>query len=119
MLECVPGIGLATATAILTVSYPDEFTIIDRRVLEELDLFPSRLAKRKSRKCNTDDWNADDYIAEYLPRVKECRKRWGRTLRECDRALWGLSVSGRMEQIIKQSSLWSPGSRFARPGMTS
>src|SRR5574337_795194 len=32
-LDKIPGIGVATATAILTVCYPDTFTIIDERVL--------------------------------------------------------------------------------------
>jgi thermostable 8-oxoguanine DNA glycosylase len=102
MLERIPGIGLATATAILTVCYPDEFTIIDQRVLEELDLFPPKLAKHKPTKnFNTYDWTAEDYLLEYLPKVRECSERWGRTLRDTDRALWGLSVSRRIEQIIR------------------
>lgn len=64
-LEGIPGIGLATATAILTVCYPDIFTIIDRRVLEELDLSP----------IDTYGWSAEDYIEKYLPMVRGCRDR--------------------------------------------
>lgn len=40
-LDKIPGIGLATATAILTVCYPNKFTITDQRVLEMLDLKPT------------------------------------------------------------------------------
>ena len=32
-LDTISGIGLAMATAILTLCYPDEFTVIDTRVL--------------------------------------------------------------------------------------
>ena len=60
-LEEVPGIVLATATAILTFCYPDTFTIIDERVLESLDLLPGghekrregRRKKRERKKANT------------------------------------------------------------------
>ncbi len=92
-LDQIPGIGLATATAILTVCYPDKFTIIDQRVLGVLGRSPA----------NTDGWTAKKYIEEYLPAVMECRGRWGCTLRDADRALWGLSVNERIEDIIKIS----------------
>jgi hypothetical protein len=112
-LDEVPGIGLATATAILTVCYPDTFTIIDERVLESLDLFPSEYKKKKRRKkkkeekekskYSTEDWTAKSYVDEYLPKVKERKDEWKRTLRETDQALWGLSVNRRIEKVIKKS----------------
>jgi hypothetical protein len=112
-LDEVPGIGLATATAILTVCYPDTFTIIDERVLESLDLLPSGHEKKKRRKrkkgkkekskYNTEDWTAKTYVDEYLPKVKECKGEWKRTLRETDQALWGFSVNRRIEKVIKKS----------------
>lgn len=92
-LASVPGIRLATATAILTVCYPTDFTIIDQRVLAQLELNPA----------TTDGWSAQEYVRRYLPRVEECAKTWGCTLRDADRALWGLSVSKRIEQIIHSS----------------
>jgi hypothetical protein len=100
MLMKIRGIGLATATAILTVCYPDDFTIIDQRVLEELDLFPTRLADPKSTNYNTDVWTPEDYIDEYLPKVRKYSELWRRTLRETDQALWGLSVSRQIDEII-------------------
>lgn len=103
-LEDIPGIGLATATAVLTVCYPNKFTIIDQRVLETLELFPSRLAARNLRNYSTYDWTIEDYINEYLPRVREISNQWGRSLRETDRALWGISVSRRINQIITKSN---------------
>ena len=59
-LEMIPGIGLATATAILTVCYPEEYTIIDWRVLEVLDLFPSRLPEDRLIEPNAADWTASE-----------------------------------------------------------
>src|SRR5579885_2650516 len=55
-LTTVPEIGLAVATAILSVCYPDTFTIIDQRVLESLDLFPLSLPLDKHKEHTTDDW---------------------------------------------------------------
>ena len=86
----IRGIKLAMATAILTVCYPDEFTVIDRRVLEVLGLSPA----------NSADWKVEKYFDEYLPRVKECSGSWGCTLRDADRALWGLSVRNNMKKNI-------------------
>lgn len=103
-LNSIPGIGLASATAILTVCYPDLFTIIDQRVLENLNLFPSKLATNKRVRYNADDWTASDYIDEYLPAIKRQSERWGCTLRDADRALWGLSVSRRIEEVITSSA---------------
>jgi hypothetical protein len=104
-LDKIPGIGLATATAMLTVCYPDSFTIIDERVLGSLDLYPSgyEKKKKKKKKYSTDDWTAKSYVDEYLPRVRERKAQWSRTLRETDQALWGLSVNQRIEKVIKKS----------------
>jgi len=114
-LDEIPGIGLATATAILTVCYPDTFTIIDERVLESLDLLPrgyEKKRKRKSKKAkkkkedskyNTEDWTAKEYVEDYLPKVNERKEKWKRSLRETDQVLWGLSVNRRIEKVIKKS----------------
>jgi hypothetical protein len=98
-LEKIPGIGLATATAILTVCYPDKFTIIDWRVLEILELIPSRMQKSK-QEYSANDWSPNDYISEYLPAVKKLTHLWNCTLRDADRALWGFSVKSRIEEVI-------------------
>lgn len=89
-LASLPGIRLATATAILTVCYPNDFTIIDRRVLEQLRLCPA----------TTDRWTVEEYFERFLPAVRECAMGWNCTLRNADRALWGLSVSKQMADII-------------------
>jgi len=104
-LMTVPGIGLAVATSILTVCYPAKFTIIDQRVLEELNLFPSKLSaiKQENGIYSADDWTADDYLNEYLPKIKEYSKALACDLRTIDRVLWGLSVNRRIEKLIENS----------------
>ena len=102
-LEKIPGVGLATATALLTVCYPEVFTIIDERVLEMLDLFPSGLHAAKRTRHSTEDWTARQYWDEYVPEVKKQSEAWKGTLRDADRALWGLSVRGRVDEIIDKS----------------
>jgi len=104
-LDKIPGIGVATATAILTVCFPDTFTIIDERVLESLELFPRWYEKKKKQKekYSTADWTAKGYVQEYLPRVREYKDRWNKALREVDQVLWGLSVNRRVEKVIKKS----------------
>jgi hypothetical protein len=97
-LKEIPGIGLAVATAILTVCYPENFSIIDERVLEVLDLVPST-AKNKS-KYTTEDWTAEEYFDKFLLKVRERSMEWGSTLRDTDRALWGLSVNQDVEETI-------------------
>jgi len=97
----IPGIGLATATAILTICYPERFTIIDRRVLEMLDLIsPENVGHWKDDWSG--DWTAERYFNEYLPKVKDHAAEWGCSLREADQALWGLSVCEQIERFINQ-----------------
>jgi len=96
ILVGVPGIKLATATAILTLCYPDKFTIIDVRVLLLLDY--------KGDDVKTEKWSTNEYFDEFLPQVKAKQKQWGCSLRDADRALWGLSVKKRFDALIDQAS---------------
>jgi hypothetical protein len=102
-LASVPEIGLAVASAILTLCYPETFTIIDQRVLEILNLFPPTLPANKRILYNTDDWTASDYFSDFLPIVREQSRDLRCTLRIADQALWGLSVSRRIERVIDMS----------------
>ncbi|HXB61791.1 MAG TPA: hypothetical protein VNU94_02920 [Acidobacteriaceae bacterium] len=86
----IHGIKLAVATTILTICYPEKFTIIDFRVLEVLNLFPA----------TTDGWTAQKYVDEFLPVVIKQSEKWNCSLRNADKALWGLSVKRRFEEIL-------------------
>ena len=71
------GFLLPMATAILTVLYPDQFSIYDIRVKSQLGI--------------KDIYTAEKYFAEFLPQVKKFAKNNNLDLRDADRYLWGKS----------------------------
>ncbi len=103
----IRGIRLATASAILTILYPMEFTVYDIRVRKQL----VKLSKNRkpplweevevwNKKEKKKEWvplditsNADagvkKYLEDYLPAVRKVAEENGKLeLRDCDRALW-------------------------------
>ena len=58
---------------------------------------------RTKKGYSADYWTAEDYVNEYLPEVKKRSRLWNCKLRVADQALWGLSVSRRVEKIIAKS----------------
>ena len=103
-LDEVPEIGLPVASAILTVCHPYKFTLLDIRLLGILALYPSRLEKNKPSKPADDQWTAEDYWNEFVPMVRQRSKQWCCTLRNADRALWGLSVANEIDDTIRVSA---------------
>ena len=98
-LTTVEEIGLAVATVLLTVRYPDRYTIIDWRVLEALRLQPA----------TTDEWTSTTYISEFLPAVEDFRKQHSHlSLRQADQALWGMSLNKRIVRMAEEASLIPP-----------
>lgn len=72
---------LPMASAILTVLYPDKFTVYDYRVCEEICQFKGIVNKIKPLQ-----------IKSYLDFVTEIKKQsLNRTMRDTDRYLWGKS----------------------------
>jgi len=80
--------SLPMATAILTVLYPNNFTVYDVRVRGQLNIedFSGRRDEIKR------------YFSEFLPKVKKCQ---GKNLRDKDRILWGKSFYKDLKQLIK------------------
>lgn len=70
---------LPMASAILTVLYPEDFTIYDYRVRNQLEI--KDFGDRKNQ--------IERYFSEFLPKVQEQGK--GKNLREKDKYLWGKS----------------------------
>lgn len=70
---------LPMASAILTVLYPDDFTIYDVRVCASLNI-------KDFSGCKS---QIDQYFNYFLPKIKNVRN--GKTLRENDKFLWGQS----------------------------
>jgi len=68
------GVGIPVASAILTLINPDRYTIIDYRALESLGVT---------------DWpDSVEYYLGYLAACRELARRYHKSLRTLDRALW-------------------------------
>lgn len=81
LLLATRGIGLAMASAILTVCYPQEFTVLDYRAWESLkSLEIPDLPKRVPG-------TASEYV-QYCWACKAFAQHMGVSLRDLDRVLW-------------------------------
>src|SRR5262245_38348898 len=89
------GFELPTASAILTVLYPEEFSVYDYRVCYSLGDFHKLTNKSRYESV----W--DGYVS-YLAAVKR-RTPDGLTLRDKDRWLWGESFCRDLEQDLQHS----------------
>ena len=81
-------IALPMATAILTVLYPDRFTVYDVRVRGQLNM--KDFASRKNQ--------TELYFKEYLPKVAAVPEV--KTLRDKDRYLWGKSAYEDLQKFL-------------------
>jgi hypothetical protein len=87
------GFRLPMASAILTVLYPEEFTIYDVRVCEVLKNFQDVQNKRPFDKL----WNSyEEYIKSVKAAVGE-----NLSLRDKDRWLWGNSFASQLKKDIE------------------
>jgi len=80
---------LPMATAILTVLYPDRFSVYDVRVREQLGI--KDFVDRKDQ--------VDRYFSEFLSKVQAEGK--GETLRDKDRYLWGKSWYEDLQNLVQ------------------
>ncbi len=82
ILDKIDGIGIPIASAILTVCYPGDFTIVDYRI--------KRTIKKMGLSFKGDPSAS---VPAYLKYLDICRtkitKEQGLSLRDTDRALWG------------------------------
>jgi len=86
---------LPMASALLTVLYPEEFTVYDVRVCEAVGPEFKRLAERRG---SDDLWQ--DY-EKFRQRVMESEPT-GLTLRDKDRYLWGKSFHDQLQSDVKR-----------------
>jgi thermostable 8-oxoguanine DNA glycosylase len=70
------GVGLRTATALLHWMRPEEFPILDFRVI-------GALGEKEPK-----SWEDVAYYSRIAARVRELARKYGVSLRELDRALW-------------------------------
>jgi thermostable 8-oxoguanine DNA glycosylase len=90
------GIGLAIASAILTVCNPDEFTVLDYRAWDVLE-GASLQGLREDYPVTPD---------EYLNYCRVCRQlaeQVGMSLRDLDRALWAKSWRDDLRELVQSS----------------
>jgi len=95
ILTSVFGIGIPIASAILTICYPNDFTITDYRVRESL--------KELGYKISDPTASVKAYL-DYLDLCKKLSHEQGLSLRDFDRALWGRDFyegSGGLRQLIR------------------
>ena len=76
----IPGIGIAFASAILTVCYPNDFTVADYRACASLKAFCGEIIRNPTAKISV--------YFEYLEKCKELARKYKLSLRNFDRILW-------------------------------
>ena len=87
ILKNINQVGVAIASAILTVCYPEKFTIIDYRALNSL-------RKKEKKKCENEKLpqKAENFkIEDYINYNNICKEVWNKycpSLRDFDRCLW-------------------------------
>lgn len=82
ILTNIKGIGIPIASAILSVCYPNDFTIADYRVAETLAVITNKIIKNPSL-------SIDNFI-EYINLCQTIKTKEGiSSLRETDQSLWG------------------------------
>jgi hypothetical protein len=82
--------GLAMASAVLTVLYPERFTVYDIRVRDQLNI--KDFAGRKDQ--------IELYFKEYLPKVAAITE--AKALRDKDRYLWGKSAYEDLQSFLRK-----------------
>ena len=79
-LISIPNIGIPIASAILTVCYPDDFTVVDYRACTALKDFGEEIVGNPIKKIPT--------YFEYLEKCKKLAHKYNFSLRDFDRILW-------------------------------
>ncbi len=89
----IGGVGLAMASAVLAVCYPEEFTVLDYRAWETLRRWPVEGLPP----CYP--WTPQQYI-QYCQACRALADKKGLSLRDLDRALWTKSWEDDLLDLI-------------------
>lgn len=95
-LNSIGGIGVPIASAILAVCYPDRFTVVDYRAKESL--------KKLSITVHGNPAETPDAYLEYVSTCVEQARVYDLSLRDFDRALWGLDFyegAGGLAELVE------------------
>lgn len=80
LLTDIDGIGLPMASAILTVCYPKDFTVVDYRARSSLKEFDVEIKGDPSTDCTA--------YFDYLNKCMKLAQKFNFSLRDFDRILW-------------------------------
>lgn len=81
----IRGIGIAIASAILTVCYPKTFTVLDYRALNSLRKIDATSCGALPHKI---EYFKEKHFFRYVDICEETRKTYDLSLRDFDRVLW-------------------------------
>lgn len=84
LLTTLTGVGIPVASAILTLCFPTEYSVIDFRNWRQI---------YKSDEAKT-SYTASEYV-EYLKTIKEMANEYGVTPQEIDIAIWQLDIDSK------------------------
>ena len=96
IITSIPNIGIPIGSAILTVCYPDDFTVADYRACEAIKSFSGEINGNPTIKTSA--------YFEYLEKCKKLAHKYNFSLRDFDRILWGKDFyegSNGLKQIAK------------------
>jgi len=101
LLTDVRNIGLPIASAILTVCYPDRFTVLDSRAWQ------SAVAEGMPGLPDAFPETAPEYL-QYCDACQAFAERVGLSLRDLDRALWARSWEKDLQELIAEKPIVAP-----------
>ena len=82
LLTSLKGVGIPTASAILTLTDPQAYGVIDIRVWQLLYQFGAVTTRASGAGFSIDNW------LEFLERLRYCSRRFDRSVRDVERALF-------------------------------
>ncbi|MGH7244744.1 MAG: hypothetical protein ACREJD_15125 [Phycisphaerales bacterium] len=82
-LDQIRGIGFRAATAIMHITFPEHYPMLDQRAMRSLGLSQTQVDS-----LIADDANLRTYWPEYAQACRTLAKTLDVTLRQLDRALW-------------------------------
>jgi hypothetical protein len=89
VLADIDGIGIPIASAILTVCYPEEYTVVDYRACATLATLLEVDNKLLQKRLGGDPASSPEAYLKYVERCQEEARKRGLDLRTFDRMLWG------------------------------
>lgn len=99
------GVKVALASAWLTACWPDVYSVLDWRSLEELQ---SAGCSKGQWPLASDKWakDVDGYLHRFLPAVEQFRRQNRlKTFRQADRVLWGRSIRKQIQTGLSTEAI--------------